>query len=218
VSGENDNVRASGTEPRLQVNDQPIISINGRRRRRVISKAVTASRYVFAYFTIHLVLIQFTAHGLHVYFSLYVSREWWFSGYVLYAALIYLFAVYLVALLDKGLYLTGFLQLISLCILVGIMIYPFYSIDHVSLLPLLAGLQPMILFSDHRSTSVGGIQGTLWGSFLILVLLTPIIVVLMVFPIPEKIIIYCCTALLFARLQQWGIRSGNTERRDYIAG
>jgi hypothetical protein len=171
------------------------------------SKAVTANGCIFSYFTIHLFLLQFTAHGLHAYFSMYVSKEWHFSGYLLYAALIYLFAAYSLALLQKRQFVTCILQLLSLLLLVGIMLSPFYSINHVSLLPFLVALQPIILFSDHHSGSFDD-PGTLWGIVIILLCIVPIIIVLMVYPILEKIIIYSVTALLFAALQS-KIRDGD---------
>ena len=168
------------------------------------SKTFAANRCVFSFFTIHLLLLQFTPHGLRAYFSMYVSKQWLFSGYLLYAALIYLFAAYSLVLLKKKQLVTGLLQLLSLFLLVGIMLCPFYSINHVSLLPFLVALQPIILFSDHHSGSFDD-PGTLWGIVIILLCMVPILIVLMVFPILEKIIIYAVTALLFAALQ-WKIK------------
>lgn len=53
----------------------------------MIARAVSASRYVFAYFTIHLISLQFTVFGLHAYFSVYVLKQWSYSDYALYKAL-----------------------------------------------------------------------------------------------------------------------------------
>jgi hypothetical protein len=167
------------------------------------SGAFRTSRFAFLCFTFQLFILQFTAAGLHAYFSMYVSREWVYSGYLLYAALIYLFFVYSIALFQEGQFLTGGLQLMSLGLLVAVMLYPYDSIDHVSLLPFLAALQPIILFTDYRSRNCDDVyhaRSTLHG-IIILLIVSPVIFVLMFFPIIEKILIYGITALLFATLQ-----------------
>jgi hypothetical protein len=214
-AGRTDNMPLRGNDPFPQ-NPGPFFNLKKRdSKRQMTSKAVTANRCVFSYFTIHLFLLQFMAHGLHAYFSMYVSKEWHFSGYLLYVALIYLFAAYSLALLQKRQFVTCILQLISLLLLVGIMLYPFDSINHVSLLPFLVALQPIILFSDLHSGFFDA-PGTLWGIVFILILIVPIIIVLMVHPILEKIIIYFVTALLFAALQL-KIRDGDNAAGKVIA-
>jgi hypothetical protein len=105
--------------------------------------------------------------------------------------------------------------------LIGVMLFPFYSLDHVSLLPFLAALEPVILFSDYHSSSSGDlhdVNGTIWRSVIILIFLTPVIIVLLISPIVEKIIIYSATALTFARLQSKLRDSGGAQRGSYITG
>ena len=208
-----------GFEPLQQVNNEAAISAEvGERTWAVPPKAVAISRYVFAYFTIHLVLLQFIPNGLHDYFSLYVSRGWLFSGYCLYGALIYLFAVYSMVLWENRHYVIGILQLASVLVLVGVMLYPFYSLGHIALLPFLAGMQPIILFSDDGSTgSFSDLERTFLRNCFLLIFLTPLLVGLMAFPIVEKIIIYCDAALVFARLRSV-TRRIVAERRDYMVG
>lgn len=165
--------------------------------------AFTINKFVFGFFATLLLFLQFTRNGLGAYFSMYVSKDWFCSGYLLYGALIYLFLVYALMLLSRKQYVTGFLQLISLAILVGVMLYPFNSIDHVALLPFLAALQPIILFSDHHSNEwedVHGASRMLWG-IVHLTCASLVIFFLMAFPVIEKILIYLTVALLFSALQ-----------------
>lgn len=167
------------------------------------SKIATANRWVFIFFTLQLLLLQFTPRGLHAYFSMYVSQHWLRSGYLLYGALIYLFLSYSLALFRKGQFLAGALQLISCLLLIGVMRYPFTSVNHVALLPFLAALQPIILFCDHHTgdcDDLHHLRETLRGVIGLLVV-SPAIFVLMFFPIIEKILIYFVTALLFTALQ-----------------
>jgi hypothetical protein len=166
-------------------------------------KAVLANRCVFLFFTTQLVLLQFTAGGLRAFFSMYVSRRWLFSGYLLYGAIIYLFLAYSLALLRRRQFLTAILQLISLSLLIAVMLYPFNSVNHVSLLPFLAALQPIILFTDHCFRSwddFHNVERTLRG-IVVLLFVTPLIFLMMVFPVVEKVLIYGVVTLLFAVLQ-----------------
>ena len=124
-------------------------------------------------------------------------------GYLLYAALIYLFLSYSLALFEKGQFLAGALQLISSLLLIGVMRSPFTSVNHVALLPFLAALQPVILFCDHHTgdcDDLHNVRETLRGIIFLLVV-SPAIFALMFFPIIEKVLIYIVTALLFAALQ-----------------
>jgi hypothetical protein len=167
------------------------------------SKAVIANRCVFLFFTTQLVFLQFTAGGGRAYFSMYVSKQWHFSGYLLYGAIIYLFSAYSLALMRERRFVTAMLQLVSLLLLIGVMLYPFNSVNHVLLLPFLAALQPIILFVDHNFRSwddFHDVERTLWD-IVVLLFVTPLIFLLMAFPVVEKVLIYGVIALLFAVLQ-----------------
>jgi hypothetical protein len=182
------------------------------------SQIVAANHYVFALFTLQVLALQFTLGGLGAYFSVYVSKNWFFSGYILYAALIYLFSAYAGTLFKRRLYGIGLLQMMSVVVLVGVMLYPFDSLDHVALLPFLAALQPLILYHDFRATSGDGdIVGAVRASFYILIFLTPICLTLVAFPIVEKLMIYGVAAMVFMRLQS-NIRTKSARGRHYIAG
>jgi hypothetical protein len=167
------------------------------------SWAARTNRFVFVFFSGLLLLLQFWNDGIHAYFSMYVAKQWLCSGYLLYAAIIYLFLVYSTALFRKGQFATGGLQVLSLIMLIGVMLYPFDSINHVTILPFLAALQPIILYCDHHSRSCDDVhhaKETLRG-VLMLMIVSPGIFILMFFPMVEKIMIYLVVALLFKSLQ-----------------
>lgn len=170
----------------------------------MIPTTITLNSFVFGFFTIHLAALQFTAGGFEAYFSMYVSKEWMRSGYLLYGALIYLFLVYAMALFRRGQFITGGLQLVSLAMVVGVMLNPFTSVEHIAFLPFLAALQPIILYSDYKEDaweSPHSAIEALWG-IAFLAISSPAIFGLMLFPMIEKALIYFVTVLLFASLQR----------------
>lgn len=169
----------------------------------MLPKTAIVNRCVFLMFTIQLVVLQLIPRGLDAYFSVYVAREWHRSGYLLYGALIYLFAMYSLALFRREQFFTGSLQVLSLVLLIGVMAYPFYSLDHISLLPFLAALQPIILFCDRRSASCDDVHEArrILNGIIFLLIISPAIFCLMFFPIIEKVMIYVVIAMLFAALQ-----------------
>src|SRR5579862_8124673 len=109
-------------------------------RNETSSKNGAANRSVFAFFTVLLACLQCAPGGWGAYFSMYVSKRWLAVGYLLYGCLIYLFLAYALALFKRKQFVTGFLQLVSLAMLVGVMLCPFDSINHISFLPFLAAL------------------------------------------------------------------------------
>jgi len=172
--------------------------------------ALWVNRFAFLFFTLLLLWLQFSNGGGRAHFSLYVSKRWHGSGYLLYWAVIYLFAIYALVLAQGRRYLTAALQLFSLALVVGVMRYPYNSVDHISLLPMLAAVQPIILYVDFGFTS--------WDDFdnvrrmalgiMIFVLVTPATFALMLSPVAEKILIYIVVGLLFVLLQR-RLRAGS---------
>lgn len=154
--------------------------------------------WIFACFSAQLLYLQISEHGRRAYFSEYVAKEWNYSGYLLYGALIYFFVIYAINLIRNQQFIAGLFQAFSLILLLGIMLLPYSSLDHISFLPYIVTIQICIFFSDYNSRvnpSMELAPENAWG-YVYLILLSPIILIICAYPPMEKLFIYVAAAIL----------------------
>jgi hypothetical protein len=154
-------------------------------------RSIAWHRFLLAAFLATLLALQWR-EARSTYFSMYASRQWAWLGYPLYLILLFFAAAYGWLLARSHQYLMAVLQAVCFAVLLGIMLSPFTSRDHLALIPYIFVLQPIVFLCDRAGRlpdEESRIEEAAWGAA-VYILISPVLIGLAIFsPLFEKALI-----------------------------